>query len=186
VYASIISKADIVLRTARQRIANIINQCPANYAYNWVDGEFKRHTDESDYADLPSQGIFGVRKPSSPYEFYWCRHLSSVNRMQEIIVYRLSDPLWEVEIDDITMRRVHVDTGDYVICSIPELYDSDGSQLINQYWKVLATRLDSGKSSISFRLLQTEDYLSSAYLADGTYLADSSIRAGGDRDITVY
>ena len=185
-FADVLRKGDAFLTDARIRRDNIINQCPCNYAYNYVDGEFKSETDASAHADAASQGIFGVRKPTEPYQFYWCRDLTSVQKVQDLIVAKLKGPLYEIEVVDATLKRIGVDIGDHILYSADRLYDSDGIALFNNYWKVLSVNPDYAKKKITFRALQTAHYLTIAYLADGNYLADGSIKAGDNRDMRAY
>jgi hypothetical protein len=135
---------------------------------------------------LISQGIFGVRKPNIPYEFYWCRDLTSIQKIQDLIVAKLKNPLYEIEIDDLTLKRIESDIGDHVVFSADRLYGSDGEALLNNYWKLLSVRPDISKNKIRFRALQTGAFMTIAYLADGSHLADGSVKAGGNRDTTIY
>ena len=184
--ATIIRKSDASLVDAKLRLANIINQCPANYAYDYVKGEFKSETNDSAHADAISQSIYGVREPNTPYQFYWCRDLTSVQKIQDIIVAKLKDPAYEIEIECPTLKQLHLDRGDVFIHSVDSLYEWSGLQLLNHYWRTISVKPDFQKAKINFRALQTAYYMTIAYLADGTYLADGSVMAGGDRDETVY
>ncbi len=186
VEADIIPRATGVLTAARIRRDNIINQCPASYAYNYVAGEFKRHTDDTAHADAISQGVFGVRRPTTPYQFYWCRDLTSVQAIQDLIVAKLKNPLYEIEITDMAVGRCGVDAGDIVAYSADRLYDSDGSALLNQFWKVLSEKPNHQKNQIVFRALQTNYFMTTAKLLDGSFILDGSEKFGGQRDTTVY
>lgn len=183
---TVIRKSDASLIDAKLKLTNIINQCPANYAYNYVFGEFKKETNDTAHADIASQGVHGVRKPDTPYQFYWCRDLTSVQKIQDIIISKLKNPIYEIEIECISLKHIHLDQGDVFIHSIDSLYDSDGLQLLNNYWRTISVRPDFSKAKINFRALQTAYYMTVAYLADGTHLADGSIMAGGNRDMTIY
>ena len=102
---AIFSRADAELTDAIQRLANIINQCPCNYSYNYVAGEFKKQTNDTAHADAISQGIYGVREPNTPYQFYWCRDLTSVQTVQDLIVAKFKDPLYEITIQDASPKH---------------------------------------------------------------------------------
>ncbi|MBN2437976.1 MAG: hypothetical protein JXL20_05175 [Deltaproteobacteria bacterium] len=184
--AGIVPKSEAPLISTRQRLSNVINQCPCNYAYNYVAGEFKRETNDTAHADMASQGIYGVREPGTPYQFYWCRDLTSVQTVQDIIVAKFKDPVWEIEIEDQTLRRLGVDIGDIIVYSVDWLYAQDGSPLTNNYWRVVGVTRDFDAGTIRFRALQMPYYLTAAYLADGTYLADGSVKAGFNRDLTIF
>jgi hypothetical protein len=57
-----ISKQETTLIGATLKIANIINQCPMDFGYNYVKGAYHQHTDLATQIDTASQGIYGVRK----------------------------------------------------------------------------------------------------------------------------
>lgn len=183
---AIFSRADAELTDAIQRLANIINQCPCNYSYNYVAGEFKKQTNETSHADAISQGIYGVREPNTPYQFYWCRDLTSVQTVQDLIVAKFKDPLYEITIQDASPKHYDVDVGAIIIFSAESLYGKDGNPLRNHFWRVLSVQPDLQSMTAKVRTLQTEYYLTAGYLADGTYLADGSIYAGSNRDLTIY
>ena len=183
---AIFSRADAELTDAIQRLANIINQCPCNYSYNYVAGEFKKQTNETSHADAISQGIYGVREPNTPYQFYWCRDLTSVQTVQDLIVAKFKDPLYEITIQDASPKHYDVDVGAIIIFSAESLYGKDGNPLRNHFWRVLSVQPDLSSMTAKVRTLQTEYYLTAGYLADGTYLADGSIFAGANRDMTIF
>ena len=183
---AIFSRADAELTDAIQRLANIINQCPCNYSYNYVAGEFKKQTNETSHADAISQGIYGVREPNTPYQFYWCRDLTSVQTVQDLIVAKFKDPLYEITIQDASPKHYDVDVGAIIIFSAESLYGKDGNPLRNHFWRVLSVQPDLQSMTAKVRTLQTEYYLTAGYLADGTYLADGSIFAGSNRDMTIF
>lgn len=185
-YAGVISKRRSYLTDAKIKLENIINQCPCDYAYNYVKQEFSKQTDESYQADIASQGIFGVRKPNTPYQFYWCRDLTSVQLIQDLIVTKLKKPLYEIEITTTALRHVDVDIGDFIVYSAERLFDEFETPMYNHVWKVIGVKPEYSKNRIIFYALQTNLYLYFAYLADGTYTAGGSIKAGDNRDLTVY
>ena len=183
---AIFSRSDTELTEAIQRLANIINQCPCNYSYNYVVGEFRKQTNDTAHADAISQGIYGVREPNTPYQFYWCRDLTSVQKVQDLIVAKFKDPLYEITIMDATPKHYDVDVGAIIIFSADSLYGKDGNPLRNHFWRVLSVQPDLSKMTAKFRTVQTEYYLTAGYFADGSYLADGRIFAGANRDMTVF
>lgn len=184
--ATIIRKGDASLIDVKLRLNNIINQCPANYAYSYADGEFKSQTNDSAHADAISQGIHGIREPNTPYQFYWCRDLVSVQKIQEIIVGKLKNPIYEIEIECNSLKQIHLDQGDVFIYGIDALYGSDGDELLNNYWRTVSVKPNFSKGKINFRALQTPYYMTVAHLADGICLADGSVKAGNERDTTIH
>ena len=185
-YADIIPKGDGYLSNARIRRDNIINQCPVNYAYDYVKGRFKSHTDLSTQADAISQDVFGVRTPNTPYQQYWIRDKVNCQTVQSLIVAKLKDPLYEIGITDATLKRAEVDIGDFVAFSADSLYNQAGVQLLNAFWKIISVKPNYAKNNVVFRALQTAFFMTIAYLANGDHLAEGSILAGNNRDTTVY
>lgn len=182
---AIFTRADTELTEARQRLTNIINQCPCNYGYSYAAGEFKHETNDTAHADMISQGIHGIRKPNTPYQFYWCRDFTSVQKVQDLIVAKFKDPLYEIEVKDVTPKHYDVDVGAIIIYSAESLYGKDGQALRNQMWRMLSVQPDLSTMTVQWRALQTPYYVTSGYFANGTYLADGSIHAGSDRDMTI-
>lgn len=185
-YADIITKGDGYLSDAKIRRDNIINQCPVNYAYDYVNGRFKSHTDLSTQADAISQDLFGIRTPETPYQQYWIRNKADCLTVQSLIVAKLKDPLYEIEITDATLKRLEVDIGDFIAFSADSLYSQDGMELLNNLWKILSVKPDYGKNNIVFRALQTGYFMTLARILDGSWILDGSVKLGGDRDLTTY
>ena len=176
--AGIVARSDSDMLEARQRLDNIVNQIPSNYAYSYSDARFTGFTDT--VSDATSQTIFGVRKPETPFPFFWCRDLTSVQTVQAIIVAKYKDPIYEIAVKDFTMKRLAVDVGDFFVYSAEWLYGSDGLQLNNNIWRCIGVRPDFQTGRIIFRGEQTRTRLMLAYIADGTYIADGSITAGNE------
>ncbi len=168
--APIIPRGDVKITDIKQRLVNVINQCPANYAYNYSSGEFGRETDDSAYADAGSQLVYGTMKPDKPYQFYWCRDLTSVQAIQAIIVGKFARPVYEIEFENAGMKPLGIDIGDIFAMTVDTLYDTTGSPLYNQYWKVVSVSPDFRRGAIRFRALWTPYYMT----------------IGGARDTTIY
>jgi hypothetical protein len=166
----IISRSDVSwpLTDARQRLFNLINQVPANYSYNYVTSSFLNIDDGTAHADLVSQGIYGVMTPNSAgdisaetsgsYDFYWCRDKASVQIAQDVLVGKFANPFYEIEFDDITLKNLGLDVGGFFILTVDSLFDSKGSPLYNQYWKMVSVKPDLSKKAITFRANQTPYY----------------------------
>ena len=147
-------KQDTTMNSAVLRYADIINQCPCNYRYSYVYGQFRSATDDTDHADGISQGVYGVKKPSSPYQLYWSRTLATVQAVQDTIVGKYADPLYEIEIEDATLKRIYVDVGDPITYSADFLYDRNGQAMMDATWKVISVTPDFAAGKIKFRCLQ--------------------------------
>jgi hypothetical protein len=183
-FAGVIMRSDADFAPEKMLLANIVNQCPADYAADYVNGGFKAHTDDIGHANLLSQSTFGVQKPSAAYSFNWCRNLTSVNLMQDIIVAKFGQPLYEVTATQYSMQCMQADIADILLCSLVRLYGSDGNPLYNNLWKVIGVQPDPINNKMVFRLLYTGAALTRAHLADGTYLADGTVMAGGEKDLS--
>lgn len=184
--AAIIPNSEAVLINATQRLANIVNRCPVNYCYSYAGVRFRSQTDDSAHADQTSQNIHGLREPDMPYQCYWCRDLTSVQKVQDIIIAKFKNPVYEIEIEDQTLKRVGIDLGDIIIHTVDSLYDENESPFYNHYWRVVGVDRQFNKGNIRFQALQTAYFLTVAYLANGTYIADGSITAGNNKDTTAY
>jgi hypothetical protein len=156
--AIVVPRSEAPLVEARMRRENLINQIRGDFAYNYLDSEFSIQSETTDCRDLVSQGVFGIREPD-PYEFPWCRDITSVKKMQDIIVSRYKDPCYEIEVQDQSLKRLYVDVGDVIAYSADSLYDKLGSPLRNQLWRVISVMPDFEKAMITFRALQTQYYL---------------------------
>ena len=183
--AATVSQKDFNLMSVEQEKISLVNQIPASYAYNYNMIEFNSHTDDTTYADLVSQSIYGVSTTTN-YWFRWCRDTTSVNVMQDIITSLYGRPKYQIIIEDLSLKRIHADVGDYLTVSIDEVFDDFGRAYINQFMKIVSVQPDLQKQTIVFRLVDTDSFLYVAYIADGTYLADGSITAGANRDLTEY
>jgi hypothetical protein len=149
-----IPKQESTMTEANLRLVNVVNRCPVNYAYDYIYGRFKRGTDTAAHSDGISQGIYGLRKPNTPHQAYWSRDLTTVQAVQDVIVGKFNAPLYEIEIEDITLKRIHVDVGDAVLYSADTLYDDEGNALNNALWRIISVRPDFEAGKIIFRALQ--------------------------------
>lgn len=186
--APFISGSRIIFKKAKQSLENLINQCPAVYRYNYLSGVYGISDDGTDTLDARSQSIYGVRKPESSYQFPWCRDSATVSKVQGLIVQKLKDPLWLIDANSDFIGRYDIDVGDIVCVTIKDLYDQLGSELINQFMRVVSVSPQLMEHTVDLTLQDTGKFLTGvgAY-ADGTYTADGSIVAGnGTRDTTDY
>jgi hypothetical protein len=147
-------KQETNLVSANLRIADVVNQCPCNYGYSYLYGQFRHSTDDSTHADGISQGVYGVREPGTPYQFYWCRNVTVVKKIQDVIVGKFNSPLYEIEVEDSTLKRMYIDVGDVITYSADHLYDQAGNPLTDTIWRVISVKPDFSTGKILFRCLQ--------------------------------
>ena len=186
--SEVLGKGDVKFSKATLQRKNIINRLPVDYAYNFKTDKFNGRSDPDSLVDSASVNMFGERTASEPLQLYWARDLVTVQAIQAIIVDAQCDQakVWEIVFVDNTLKRAHIDVGDYIAVSFDLLYGRDGLPLTNEIVKVIEVSPNFELSSIRFRVLDTGDYLTRAYIADGTYKADGSIKAGSTRDLTEY
>lgn len=186
--ANILSGGDTKFIGATLKRENIINRLPSNYRYNYVLQQFISHTNDSAQSDVSSIGIYGESTPNTPYQFYFCRDLTSINKVQTLIVasQKSQDKLWEVEFQDNTLKHIDVDIGDYIIASFDLLYNKNAEPLKNEFFKVLETQTDFNSGAVLFRCLDTGTPLSLTWKHDGTIKHDGVHQHGGEIDLTDY
>jgi len=198
---AVINKGDIDLSSLKWKLNrdDLINQIPVSYSYNYAQNEFESHGPGTSSIDAASQGIFGERMPTTPLKFYWCRDSTSVGNIMNLLVAKLKTPTYQVSFRNVTAKCYHIDVGDYLAVTLP-LYDEEsGEEWINQIVKVVRTSPDFAKGTVDFTVVDTQTFMTWAELAQGTYressflgtpgtplLADGSVKAGGNRDLTVY
>jgi len=185
-YPTILQRQDAELLDARQRLVNLINQCPYEHDYNYVTGEFDMATNAYPRRDTASVNMYGLRYPESAFQFFWCRDATTVDAVCQLIIEKLAEPLYEIEVKDHTMKRLSVDVGDHIVYSALDLYDIEGLQMANHYWKIVEVSPDFRAGTMTFRALETPYYLTEQHLADGTITADGSHKAGNCRLSVTY
>jgi hypothetical protein len=166
---------------------DIINRCPIRYAYNYVAKKYRKEVLATTYENTASQTTYGVQTPKKGfYELAWCRDQTTAQAIQELYIDDYAQPKWKFNLTDHTYRLIQGDMHDILCLSIPWLYGDDGQPYINQFFKILRNTISFNKNQITFRCKDTKKYLTKAYLADSTYKADGSVKAGGERDTQNY
>lgn len=182
---SVMSVHKAEVKQAKQTLDGIVNHIPGSYAYDYYRAQFRSHTDSSSLQDTISQQTYGDRNPGY-YRFYYCRDLASVQSMQDILVDKLKSPIWQIQVRDISAENLFLELGDIIQFSAQNIYEPDGAEMINQYFAIVGITLDVDSYNMQFDLIDTGNFKTEAYLADGTYYADGSIYAGNSRDTTLY
>lgn len=163
----IISKGDIRLIRAEQRLADVVN----SLTYRWrLNRATNKWGDTALEEDSDSISIYGTR--SADFDFHWISQSSSGHdTIRDLILTKLAMPVWRVTFRDLTFKRYgRVDVGDYVAATFERLYGSDGQPMINQICKVVGVRPNLDKGYIEFDVLDTGSFMESA----------------GSRDTTIY
>lgn len=187
-YAGIVRRFDASMTECVQRLENVINRAPGEYRFNYVGNGFSGYTDRAGYSDPSSAAMFGER--SNAYQFYWCRHSPSIERMQEIIVRLFSFPVYEVTLELPTLKYMHIDVGDIFVWSASDLYEWDvnnAAAMDNHYWRCLSVAHDFQRGKMTIKAMSTPHYMTEdGEIADGSVTADGSHTAAGTRISTVY
>src|SRR4030042_6688344 len=131
---------------------NLINQCPCYYAYNYTATDFRSRTDSSAHANAISQGIYGVRKPSNPFSLYWCRDITTVQTIQDILVAKLKKSIWLIEIRENNTKNARLEKNDIVKTTIKNIYKSDGNFLEDQFFKIIGVNPNYNEQYVDFIL----------------------------------
>lgn len=170
-------------RTARMlgSLANICNQAPADYAYNWANKEFDGHDDGSTTRDLASIAKYSQR--SKTFSFKWVRSSTTVQALQTLLVSRFKDAPRQYEVDMGSLRAADLEAGDYGLLSSDWIQSPDGEDLKNQIIEILQINTDLDLKDMTLTCLDTGYFKTRAYLADGSCMADGSILGGSDRDL---
>ena len=105
--SAVFPRKEITLIRARQIESNLINSLQVSYDYSRVDKEFKRHVQLSSVYDQRSINIFGTQEPATPYQLHWNK--SKPSTVVGPIIQKYSFPWYEVEIEDQTLKRAHLD-----------------------------------------------------------------------------
>jgi hypothetical protein len=164
---TIIQRHEAYLTDAKLKLSNLVNCVPFEYAYDYVQGSFWGSRDGSLNQDNASISMYGYRKPAETFKFYWCRDINVVETVLDIIVDKLANPIYQIELKDISMKRLAVDVGDWIVYSAMDLYDTEGLQMANRYWKVTGISPDFRAGTMTFLALETAYYLTEQNLADG-------------------
>jgi len=183
---AIIQRHEAYLTDAKLKLSNLINCVPFEYAYDYVQGRFLNGESGSANYDTASGNMYGLRKPDETFKFYWCRQTTPVNTVIDLIIDKLAAQLYQIELKDITMKRLAVDIGDWVVYSALDLYDREGLQMANRMWKVTGVSPDFRAGTMTFRALETPYFLTQQHLADGSIDADGSHKAGNCRLSITY
>jgi hypothetical protein len=182
----IIQRHEAYLTDAKLKLSNLVNSVPFEFAYDYVKGQFWGGGSGSLNQDDASISMFGYRRPEETFKFYWCRDILIVDTVLDKIVKKLANPIYQIEVKDVTMKRLAVDIGDWVVFSALDLYDAEGLQMANRMWKVTGVSPDFRAGTMTFRALETPYYLTEQHLADGSILADGSHKAGNCRLSVTY
>ncbi len=164
--APIIPISDISYKYAEQRLEDVVNNITVRYKFNLIVRDF---ISEETQADILSQELYGNRSLILP--LYWCYDQASAARVADILLHKFKYPTWRIYFKDLTLKRAHLDVGDFVVATFPCLYGTDKQTMMNQILKIVGTRPDPGKGQVEFNVLDT-----------GIYMTDEN----GYRDLTHY
>ena len=137
--------------SAKQKRKNICNQAEVNYAYNYATNKYEEGDDGSSTKSQLSQNIYGEQIKT--FDFKWCRDLSTVNLLQDIIVNALKDPTWLIQFDEIGLENIHIERGDYILLNHSLLYDRTKAPFAQRIVQVLSKTVNLNDRKITFDVM---------------------------------
>lgn len=157
--------ADVEVEVSRD---GVINQVPALYGWDDVEGKFLLHEEGFSERSAASQVLYGVRTPTSGrLELKWVRSEVVARGIQGRIVERYEEPARLLRIQDATFRALEVEPDDYVVFSVPWLRSADLAPLRNQIGQVISSAPDLREQTLEVRLRDTGYFLTTACVANG-------------------
>ena len=184
-----ITKGSVEVIYAERFRSDIINRCPIKYAYNYVNNIYKRELNADSHINKSSQTKYGERLPrTGSFNLSWCYDSTSASIIQNLIIEKYNEPPFKITVEDNSLERCLLESDDLFSLTIDWLYNRDIETLVNELWRVLNLKnnLDAGDGRLQYVCEDTKAFLTTAYLADGTYEAEGSVIAGGKRDTTEY
>jgi len=137
--------------TATRDEKNLCNQAEVEYCYNYKARKYEEGDDGSSTKDALSQNVHGAKIKG--YYFKWCRDATTIAAVQAIIVNRLKNPVWLIKFDEITLRNLHFEKGDFVLLNHSALYDTQQEAFANRIVQLLGKVTDFSKKTITFDLI---------------------------------
>ena len=170
--------------SATANLDDLCNLAAAHYAYSWVDKAYAAAYDGQDTRDLRSIGLHGPLPRL--LELPWVRDAATVGTVCGRLVGLVGFPRRMISFEEAGLVNLPLEVGDPALLSLPWLGDEMGRPIVNQIVRVLALepRLDAHATRVM--VLDTGYFKTRAYPADGSWLADGSRVAGGERDRREY
>lgn len=137
--------------TASRDEKNICNQAEVQYAYNYRRGKYEEGDNGSSTKDQLSQNIHGEKIKA--FDFKWCRDAATIAAIQAIIIDRLKNPIWIINFDEITLKNLHFERGDFVLLNHRALYDNQQNPFQDRIVQVLAKVTQLSNKTITFELI---------------------------------
>lgn len=195
--AGAVVESDVVVHLPPSRLSDegvaleydedqICTRAAVDYAYDYVDGAYFGFDDGSSRADLAAESGYG-RSYLKKFELPWVRDPAAVGRLQELTVATYARPPARLSAKLSNGNFRHLEQGDVVSVSLDWIFDGDLNPLRNQLFRLVTVSvgLDQGAAT-EIEALDLGLHLTTAYPADGTYLADGAVEAGRRRDRTLY
>ena len=178
---NLIPKYNLKFSSGVQRLDDIVNSVNGAYRFNYVASQY--YSDVLDITDSQSINSYGTQPAS--FTFPWCRNSGNVTTILNLTIEDFKNPLWFVSGMDITLGSLNLDIGALVVASVRDLFDLQGNELINEYWRIMS--FNPGEDGIKLMLLDTGSFLkkSIVYGSANNY-GDTGILYGGTRDLTEY
>ncbi|MBW2052934.1 MAG: hypothetical protein JRI85_11945 [Deltaproteobacteria bacterium] len=156
--APIIPISDIRFKSAEQRLDDVVNKITVKYKFNFVVRDFISEVSNS---DTLSRDIYGDR--SLTLFSRWCADQASAANVADILLRKFNHPTWRISFQDMTLKRAHLDVGDFVVAAFPYIYGGDKKTMINQICKIVENRPKVNQGQVEFTVLDTDQYMTDQY-----------------------
>ena len=164
---------------------NVVNRAGIKYRQrHTAEGEYQSGLGPGGSADVTSTRHFGAR--SHTFELAWVRSGSVAQSLQSLVVSQFCVPRRVISAETSDPLFVFAELGDLIALSSDVIMDDQARLLRNQIFQVQSVDIDPMKQTTRIVALDTQAFRTNKFRADGTYKADSSIKAGGDRDMTKH
>jgi len=130
---------------------NLCNIAEVQYAWNYKLFKYEEGDDGSSTADQLSRNVHGDKIKT--FDFKWCRDATTIAAVQAIIINRLKDPIWMIRFDEVTLRNLHFEKGDFVLLNHSTLYDTAQLPFADRIVQVLTKVTAINDKTINFELI---------------------------------
>ena len=130
---------------------NLCNIAEVQYAWNYKLHKYEAGDSGSSTADQLSRNIHGDKIKT--FDFKWCRDATTIAVVQAIIIKRLKDPIWIIRFDEVTLRNLHFEKGDFVLLNHSTLYDTEQLPFTDRIVQILTKVTGINEKTINFELI---------------------------------
>lgn len=148
----------------------VCTRLAVEYAYNWAKREYEEFDDGSTKAAAAAEARYG-KAVLIQQELPWVRTQAITQTLQQIITGYYGQPPMVLAGSLAGMAFAHLEPGDVISISVDWLYDSDGLELRNQFFRLVSTSVDLTANAVEFEALDVRSFLLSGANRDRTLYA---------------